>query len=41
MATPFTSQHLHAQKWLEEQWIVYDPEKLPDVVGKMMTERKS
>jgi beta-phosphoglucomutase len=40
VTTPFTRQHLHEQKRLEEQWIVDDPQELPDVVDKIIAERQ-
>ena len=36
--TPFTITSLHSAKVVEHQWIVHDPEKLPEVVQERIAE---
>ena len=39
VTTPFTREGIHAGRLLEDRWIVDDPNTLPTVVQRMMTER--
>jgi beta-phosphoglucomutase len=40
VTTPFTRQRIHAERLLDERWIVDDPDTLMAVVGQMIAERK-
>jgi beta-phosphoglucomutase len=41
VATPFTAERLHAERLLNERWIVDDPATLPEVVWQMVAERSA
>jgi len=40
VATPLTRAGLVAQKWLAQEWIVYDPAKLPEIFERMIEQQK-
>jgi len=40
VTTPFTCQRIHAERLLDEQWIVDNPATLTDIVQRMVAERK-
>ena len=40
VTTPFTRQRIHAERLLDERWIVDDPAALKAVVQRMVAERK-
>ena len=40
VTTPFTREKMYSEKFLDEKWVVDDPNRLAEVVKKMVNERK-